>query len=255
VLVSDPTSDIRARQAASFGARAGAYAEHRPDYSREAIEWGLAGADGTPRRVLDLAAGTGKVTTSLVELGLDVTAVEPDPEMLAELSRLLPSVTALEGTAERIPLPDASVDAVFAGQAFHWFDVGPAMTEIARVLRPGGVFVPMWNYEDESVPWVAEFAESARMGRRRPDTGDDRQPATHPAFTAFESDRFHHAHRRTADSLLETLQTYSRVIISDPEETAPLVARVRRFLETNPATASGEFDLPLITWTFRSRRR
>ncbi|MDT7804431.1 MAG: hypothetical protein QOI78_7864 [Actinomycetota bacterium] len=254
--MSDPTSGIRARQAASFGSRAGAYAEHRPDYSGEAIEWGLAGADGTPRRVLDLAAGTGKVTTSLVELGLDVTAVEPDPEMLAELSRLLPSVTALEGRAEQIPLPDASVDAVFVGQAFHWFDVEPAMTEMARVLRPGGVFVPMWNYEDDSVPWVAEFTESARMGGgRRPDTDGDGQPATHPAFAPFEGGRFRHAHRRTADSLVETLQTYSRVIVSDPAETAPLVAQVRHFLETNPATASGEFDLPLITWTFRSRRR
>ncbi|WP_328447812.1 class I SAM-dependent methyltransferase [Amycolatopsis sp. NBC_00438] len=253
--MSDPTPGIRARQAASFGSRAGAYAEHRPDYSREAIEWGLAGADGTPRRVLDLAAGTGKVTETLAGLGLDVTAVEPDPEMLAELSRLLPSVTALEGRAERIPLPDSAVDAIFVGQAFHWFDVGPAMTEMARVLRPGGVFVPMWNYEDESVPWVAEFTGTASMGWRRPATDGDRQPATHPAFTPFESGRFRHAHRRTAESLLETLQTYSRVIISDPAESAPLVARVRGFLETNPATASGEFDLPLITWTFRSRRR
>ncbi|MEA5359216.1 class I SAM-dependent methyltransferase [Amycolatopsis sp., V23-08] len=253
--MSDPTADIRARQAASFGARAGAYAEHRPDYAREAIEWGLAGAEGTPRRVLDLAAGTGKVTVTLAELGLDVTAVEPDPEMLAELSRLLPSVTALEGRAEQIPLPDASVDAVFVGQAFHWFDAGLAMTEMARVLRPGGVFVPMWNYEDESVPWVAEFTETAGIGGRRPNTDTEQQPATHAAFTAFESSRFRHAHRRTAESLVETFQTYSRVIVSDEAETAPLVAQVRRFLETNPATASGEFDLPLITWVFRSRRR
>jgi hypothetical protein len=125
---------------------------------------------------------------------------------------------------------------------------------MARVLRPGGVFVPMWNYEDESVPWVAEFIESAHLHGRRPDTGTDRQPATHPAFAEFESARFGHAHRRTAESLLETFRTYSRVIVSEPEESAPVVARVRHFLETNPVTASGEFDLPLITWTFRGRR-
>jgi SAM-dependent methyltransferase len=246
--------DQRGRHRSSFGAAATAYEEHRPDYAHAAVRWALEPAAAGPR-VLDLGAGTGKVTASLVELGLDVTAVEPDPEMLAELSRRLPSVTALDGSAERIPLLGAAVDAIFVGQAFHWFDVGIAMTEMARVLRPGGVFVPMWNYEDESVPWVAEFIESAGMGWRRPATDDDGQPATHPEFTRFESGRFRHTHRRTAESLLETFRTYSRVIISDPEETAPLVARIRHFLETNPVTASGEFDLPLITWTFRGRRR
>ena len=133
--MSDPT---RAQRASSFGSRAAEYAEHRPDYPREAIEWGLSGADGTPRRVLDLGAGTGKLTLGLAALGLDVTAVEPDPEMRAELERLVPTARSSAGRAERIPLLDAEVDAVFAGQAFHWFDVPAAMTEIGRVLRPGG---------------------------------------------------------------------------------------------------------------------
>jgi SAM-dependent methyltransferase len=253
--VSDPTPDHRARRAASFGSRAAAYAEHRPDYPREALEWGLSGATGTPRRVLDLGAGTGKLTTGLAALGLDVTAVEPDPEMRAELARVAPSATSLAGQAERIPVPDSAVDAVFVGQAFHWFDVDPAMTEIARVLRPGGVLVPMWNYEDQSVPWVAEYTELGRGGARRPVTDGRAQPAEHPAFTPFESDRFRHLQRRTADSLIETLGTYSQVIVSDPADSAVLLARIRQFLDANPATASGEFDLPLITWAFRSRRR
>ena len=104
--MSDST---RARRAASFGSRAAEYAEHRPDYPPEAIEWALSGASGTPRRVLDLGAGTGKLTVGLAGLGLDVTAVEPDAEMRAELERLVPSATSLAGQAERIPLPDASV--------------------------------------------------------------------------------------------------------------------------------------------------
>ena len=253
--MTDQEAELHARRAASFGGRAAAYAEHRPGYPRAALEWGLAGATGTPRRVLDLGAGTGKLTRGLVELGLDVTAVEPDPEMRAELERATPSVTSLAGQAEDIPVPDAGVDAVFVGQAFHWFDVDAAMAEIARVLRPGGVLVPLWNYEDESVPWVAEFTELGRDGARRPATDGDRRPATHPEFSPFESGRFPHEQRRTADSLIETLRTYSAVIVADPADSAALLARIRQFLATNPATASGEFDLPLIAWTFRSRRR
>jgi ubiquinone/menaquinone biosynthesis C-methylase UbiE len=250
--VSDPT---RARRASSFGGRAAEYAQHRPGYPREAIEWGLSGATGTPHRVLDLAAGTGKLTLGLTELGLDVTAVEPDPEMRGELARVVPSARSLAGRAEQIPLPDAAVDAVFAGQAFHWFDVPAAMTEIARVLRPGGVLVPMWNYEDESVPWVAEFAKLGRTGVSRAWTDGSREPATHPEFDPFESRTFHHVQRRTAESLVETIATHSHMIVADPAEAAADLAEIRQFLAANPHTASGEFDLPLITWTFRSRRR
>lgn len=156
---STPISDeVRAKQATSFGGAAAAYAEHRPDYPIAAVRWGLSGAVKAPVNVLDLAAGTGKLTTALVELGLTVTAVEPDEQMLAELRRL-PAITALDGHAERIPIETASVDAVFVGQAFHWFDAGPALTEISRVLRPGGVLVPLWNYDELSVPWVSEFGE------------------------------------------------------------------------------------------------
>ncbi|WIY05027.1 class I SAM-dependent methyltransferase [Amycolatopsis mongoliensis] len=250
--MSDPT---RAQRASSFGSRAAAYAEHRPDYPREALEWGLSGASGTPRRVLDLAAGTGKLTLGLAELGLDVTAVEPDPEMRAELGRTVPSVTSLAGQAERIPLPDGEVDAVFVGQAFHWFDVPAAMTEIARVLRPGGVLVPMWNYEDDSVPWVAEFGNLGRTGVSRAWTDGSREPATHPAFEPFESRTFHHGQRRTAESLVETIATHSHMIVADPAEAAAALAEIRQFLAANPHTASGEFDLPLRTWTFRALRR
>ncbi|MGW3965775.1 class I SAM-dependent methyltransferase [Amycolatopsis sp. NPDC005003] len=250
--MSDPTRDQRA---SSFGSRAAAYARHRPDYPREAIEWGLSGASGTPRRVLDLAAGTGKLTLGLTALGLDVTAVEPDAKMRAELGRAAPSVPSLAGQAERIPLPDRCVDAVFVGQAFHWFDVPVAMTEIGRVLRPGGVCVPMWNYEDESVPWVAQFTTLGRDGARRPTSVEDMREVTHPAFEPFESDRFRHVQRRTADSLVETIATYSKVIVSAPEESAALLGRLRRFLAENPATADGEFDLPLVTTVLRTRRR
>ncbi|WP_143264938.1 class I SAM-dependent methyltransferase, partial [Amycolatopsis lexingtonensis] len=116
--------ETRLRHASSFGAAATAYAEHRPDYASAAVRWALEAAAGP--RVLDLGAGTGKLTGTLVALGADVTAVEPDPAMLTELRRALPGVDARPGSAEAIPLPDASVDAVLAGNALHWFDMAVA---------------------------------------------------------------------------------------------------------------------------------
>ena len=109
--------------------------------------------------MLDLAAGTGKLTAHLVETGAEVVAIEPVDEMRAVLERELPSVRALAGTAEAIPLDAASVDAVTVGQAFHWFRGDEALAEIHRVLRPGGGLGLVWNVRDTSVPWVARLTE------------------------------------------------------------------------------------------------
>src|SRR5919106_2517739 len=114
----------RLLHASSFGAAAVAYAEHRPDYAQAAVRWALEFAPGL--RVLDLGAGTGKLTATLVAMGADTTAVEPDAAMLTELRGALPGVLALQGSAEAIPLPDASMDAVLAGNAMHWFDMDVA---------------------------------------------------------------------------------------------------------------------------------
>ena len=112
-----------------------------------------------PRDVVDLGAGTGKLTRSLVALGHRVTAVEPLPEMIAHLLAAVPGVTAVQGGAEAIPLEAESADVVVAAQAFHWFDHGPALREIARVLRPGGSIALVWNTRDDREPWVAQLSE------------------------------------------------------------------------------------------------
>lgn len=159
--------DERRLYASSFGAAAAAYAEHRPDYALAAVRWALERAPGA--RVLDLGAGTGKLTGVLVGLGVEVIAVEPDPAMLTELHRGLPAVRALPGRAEAIPVPDASVDAVLAGHAMHWFDMDVAGPEIARVLAPGGILAGLWNVIDNRVHWVAELERvsgSAAIGPR-----------------------------------------------------------------------------------------
>ncbi len=135
--------DSHAARASSFGAVADVYERARPGYPEAAV---LALAGSSPCDVLDLAAGTGKLTRSLVALGHRVTAVDPSPEMLAVIERDLAGVVLRVGTAEKIPLGDGTLDVVTVAQAFHWFDPSPAYREIARVLRPGGVLGLVWNW-------------------------------------------------------------------------------------------------------------
>jgi SAM-dependent methyltransferase len=245
--------DLFARRADSFGMHAAAYAEHRPDYPADGIRWVLAGAANEPRRVLDLAAGTGKLAEGLLALGLEVTAVEPDPDMRAELARRVPGVLTLDGTAERIPLADSSVDAVLVGQAFHWFDKVAALTEIARVLRAGGVVGALWNEEDLRVEWVAALNELSRTDASRSEVPIGEIP-DHPTFGAVEREVFAHSQRRTADSLTATIGTHSHTLVVSRAERADVLARVRAYLGSRPETAHGEFDLPLRTTVLRARR-
>ncbi|WBB76537.1 class I SAM-dependent methyltransferase [Micromonospora sp. WMMD1128] len=252
------------RHSSSFGAAATAYAEHRPDYAQAAVRWALDTAPG--RRVLDLGAGTGKLTATLNAVGVDAIAVEPDPAMLAELRRALPGVRALPGSAEAIPLPDGSVDAVVAGNAMHWFDMAVAGPEIARVLAPGGVLAGLWNVLDDRVDWVAGLAEvsgSAAVGPRdtpvgwRVETARMHLPINgEPArFDAPEQAEFPHGQRRTADSLVATLATRAGMLVMPAGERQRTLGRIRAFLASRPETADGEFTLPMLTCVLRVRRR
>ncbi len=133
----------------SFDLVAEEYERTRPSYPPELLDGLPLGHDVS---VVDLAAGTGKLTRVLAARYREVTAVEPLANMRATLERVVPGVTALPGYAERIPLDDVSVDAVFAAQAFHWFDKEAALPEIRRVLRPDGILAIVWNGPDESRP-------------------------------------------------------------------------------------------------------
>ncbi|GAA1365716.1 class I SAM-dependent methyltransferase [Streptomyces beijiangensis] len=258
--------DERLLHSSSFGAAAVAYAEHRPDYARAAVRWALEPAPGA--RVLDLGAGTGKLTGTLVSLGslgAEVTAVEPDPAMLTELRRSLPAVRALPGSAEVIPLPDASVDVVLAGNAMHWFDMAVAGPEIARVLAPGGILAGLWNVLDDGVEWVAGLAEisgSAAIGPRdtptswRAETAGMHLPKTGASarFGSPEQAEFPHGQRRTADSLVATLATRAGMLVMPEQEQEATQGRIRAFLASRPETAHGEFTLPMLTGVLRVRR-
>ncbi|MFE7644287.1 class I SAM-dependent methyltransferase [Streptomyces phaeoluteigriseus] len=255
--------DERLLHASSFGAAAVAYAEHRPDYAQAAARWALEPAPGP--RVLDLGAGTGKLTAALVALGADVIAVEPDPSMLTELRRALPDVHALRGSAEAIPLPDASVDAVLAGNAMHWFDMAVAGPEIARVLAPGGILAGLWNVVDDRVEWVAGLARvggSAAVGPRdtltgwRAETADAHLPKTgvDARFGSPEQAEFPHGQSRTADSLVATIATRAGVLVMPEREREATLGRIRAYLASTPQTAHGGFTLPMLTGVLRVRR-
>jgi SAM-dependent methyltransferase len=262
---SQAETEDRRRRGASFGAAAGAYAEHRPGYAEAAVRWALDLAwSRQPVRVVDVGAGTGKLTAALVRPGAQVTAVEPDQNMLAELRRELPSVRSLPGRAEEIPLPDASVDAVLAGQSMHWFDMDRAIPEIARVLVPGGVLAGLWNVDDDRVGWVAELAgiskhkSSATLLRWRDGEGRSRRERLMTAgaglFQAVEEREFGHGQARTAGSLLATIATHSHLLVMDEAERAGVLARLRDFLYARPETSGGEFILPMVTVALRAVR-
>lgn len=255
--------DERLPLSSSFGGAAAAYAEHRPDYAQAAVRWALERAPGP--RVLDLGAGTGKLTAALVALGAEAIAVEPDPAMLGELRRALPAVRALPGSAEAVPLPDASVDAVLAGHALHWFDMDVAGPEIARVLAPGGILAGLWNVIDDRVDWVAgleRVSGSAAIGPRdtlsswRAATAGAHLPGAGQAarFGSPERAEFPHGQRRTADSLVAALATRAGMLVMAEREQEATLGRIRAFLASRPETAGGEFTLPMLTGVLRVRR-
>ncbi|OBI74275.1 class I SAM-dependent methyltransferase [Mycobacterium asiaticum] len=230
----------------SFGAAAAAYERGRPTYPPEAIDWLLpSGA----REVLDLGAGTGKLTTRLVERGLDVVAVDPVPEMLEVLTASLPQTRALLGTAEEIPLQDNSVDAVLVAQAWHWVDPARAIPEVARVLRPGGRLGLVWNTRDERLGWVRELGEI--IGR---DDDPVRNRVTLPEpFTDVERHQLEWTNYLTPQALIDLVASRTYCITSPTEVRTKTLDKVRELLATHPALANANgLALPYITVCVRA---
>jgi SAM-dependent methyltransferase len=225
----------RDRRARSFGAVADRYARARPGYPAAAVEWLLGAAPG--RQVVDLAAGTGKLTEAIVESGASVIAVEPDDEMRAALRVVLPDVEVLAGTAESIPLPDASADAVLVAQAFHWFDPEPACTEIARVLRPNGVLGLVWNLRDGSVPWIADLDRlldwPADVVARAGDMSF-KEIERHPAFIVDGRRDFPNPVAFTPSRLVDWAASTSRVATRPEAERKALLEGVAELARTHP---------------------
>jgi len=239
---------VRAERAASFARVADAYERARPGYPADAVLW-LAGE--TPCDVVDLGAGTGKLTRSLAALGHHVVAVEPLPEMLDRLRAAVPGVTAVVGTAESMPLPDDSTDVVACAQAFHWFDHGPALAEIARVLRPGGRVALVWNVRDERVPWVDELSD-AMVGRTGVDRGAAEPIERSSLFGEVEHATFEHTQDVDREALRELVLSRSYCAVLPDEERAPILGRVDRLFDEH--ARDGLLTLPYVVECFRAAR-
>ena len=214
--------DVR-RQARSFGQVADAYHRGRPSFPADAARW-LVGEH--PATVLELGAGTGKLTAVLAELGHDVHATEPDPAMLAVLRRRLPDVPTSESGAEEIPLPDRSVDVVVAAQAFHWFDHDVALPEIARVLRPGGYLALTWNNRDTRIPWVRKLGAILGEQSRTENSGSVDALVHSDLFGFVEDKTFHFWQDVNRETIVDLVASRSYVATLDEEARAAKLAQV-----------------------------
>lgn len=249
----------RRMRATSFGPAAALYDRVRPPYPAEAVAWALEPLGAGSARVADVGAGTGIMTRLLVCMGHSVTAVEPDTQMRQILAAACPDVEVLAGAAEALNLPDASLDAAVAAQAYHWFDHSRAHAELARVIRPGGVFAAIWNDRDESAAWVLEYSHIVE-GDRAPDgSGADTARAADLSFGdrfgPVQKASFRHAVTHTPESLVELLKSRSYYLTAAPDRRVALERGVRRLAATHPDLAGrGEFDLPYVTRVYRAIR-
>lgn len=233
----------------SFGAGAVDYDRYRPGYPDEAVRWcaGTAGA-----RVVDVGAGTGRFAAAAGRLGYDVLAVEPDPGMRAVAEQSLPG-RVVEGSAEAIPLPDASVDTVTAAQAHHWFDPQRSHLEIARVLHPDGQFAALWNFRDDRVPWVRELY--ALIG------GEDHLTAARDVtpldmgelFGPEESARWEHTQELSREDFLGLVGSYSYVALR--ADTTEVLESVADLVATHPDLKGRDtVRVPYVTKAIRALR-
>lgn len=241
--------DLKAEQADSFGGVADVYARSRPSYPDRAVDWLL---DGAGRRVVDLGAGAGQLTRQLLSRALEVIAVEPSAGMRTQLTRSLQGADALDGAAERIPLPSASVDAVLVAQAWHWADPTLAVPEVARVLRPGGRLGLVWNIRDERVPWVAELGRIMHRGIGQ-DMASDNPPVGSP-FAPVDRLDVEWTHVLGPDDLLDLVTTRSYIITLSEPERARVIDEVRDLLARHPDLAGrGEIALPYVARSSRTQ--
>lgn len=240
---SGPAPVDRAR---SFGFVAEAYDRGRPAYPADAVAW-LAGGDA--RVVLELGAGTGKLTRELVDQGHAVFATDPDEAMLAVLRERVPEVSAKVATAEDIPANDRSVDVVVVAQAFHWFDHEVALPEIARVLKPGGHVALVWNSRDERIPWVRRMG--AILGRQDLDTSSAEHLVHSDLFGFMEEASFKHWQEIDRETILDMARSRSSFAVMDDGERERHLAEVLAFYDDYGRGMDG-MRIPYVTRCYRA---
>lgn len=245
--------------ATGFEAGAGAYERARPGYPDDAIAHLVEELQIEPgSRVVDLGAGTGKLTVSLVPTGAHVVAIEPVEAMRSRLAASLPSVAVLAGTAEAIPLADGVARAMVAAQAFHWFDAPVALAEIHRVLEPGGRLALVWNARDTSVDWVGEMSrilDGYGDCIRRHETGAWKVAFPAPGFGPLEERLFPNVQPIAPEGVVDRVSSTSFIATLSADERNRVLERIRTLIGTHPQTAGKEtIDLPHETRVYITPR-
>lgn len=244
-------SELQHPESRSFELVADLYERARPEYPAEAIAWIVAELElRAGRTVLDLGAGTGKLTRALVPTGARVIAVEPGEQMLAQLRAAVPEAEPLLGAAEAIPLPDASVDGITIGQAFHWFRHEEALPELHRVLRPGGTVVLIWNARDHDHPIQREVRDLIGPflpAGREPHSVDALERSS--LFGPIEHRRFRWVQDLDADALAARIGSVSFVASAPMDKRAELERALRQVV----AEAGGTVTFPYVTEVYLSR--
>lgn len=242
-LPETPATGGRAR---SFGTVAEAYDRGRPAYPEEAVAW-LAG--GEAKVVLELGAGTGKLTRQLVDAGHAVFATDADEAMLEVLRERVPEVSAKTATAEAIPANDRSVDVVVVAQAFHWFDHEVALKEIARILKPGGHLALVWNSRDERIPWVRRMGDL--LGRQDSNTSSAQHLVQSDLFGFMEETSFKHWQEVNRESILDLARSRSSYLVMDEVDQEEHLAEVRAFYADYGRGMDG-MQIPYVTRCYRA---
>ena len=240
----------------TFGAHADAYERARPAWPEKAARW-LVPADA--ELLVELGAGTGKLTRAVAALGVRVVAVEPDPRMLAVLRGL--ELEGVEGSAETIPFGDGAADAVVAGSSVHWFELEQALPEIHRVLSPGGRFGFGWNHRDDRHPAIARMGEAVHDAQRRARGPRWRSRDWSVELTAsglfenVERALFDHVHELPREALRDHLMSYSGVAALPEDDRRRVFADVARLLDSDESVSSnGRLRLPFVVTAFRAER-
>jgi len=246
----------RQQRAMSFGSIAEDYNELRPQPPQNAVDWLV--PPGCEVAV-DVGAGTGLFTRTLMDKAAQVIAVEPDARMREVLTARSPGVRVVEGQGELIPLPDAFADAVFVSSAWHWMDPERAIPEIGRVLRDGGRLGLIWASRNREVDWVREL--DVLRGRDTSEPGQTDRFRRGLDFALPEPQVFHRIARETfefsramtVDNVVAMLGTYSRAIIASPDDRVQALTDARAVLDARfPGAAA--IDVPMRAWCWRADR-
>ena len=250
-MISESANEIRRRRhAESFGSAAAEYERGRPSYPRTAIEWLL---PSRATSAVDLGAGTGQLTRQLASYDLDVVAVESSADMRKILSRTLPSkMRSVAGQAEKIPLPDSSVDVVLVAQAWHWVDGELAVPEVARILKPGGQLGLVWNIRDERTDWVAALGQIMHDGSEQEMNSDN--PIVGTPFGPIERFDVEWIAHLDQDTVVDLVASRSYVITRPEAQRLALLDAVRELLNTHPQVKdSTSVAMPYVTRCSRTQ--